>query len=347
MNTGRRIEVADVDLLRLRLENEQDPTVRLRLLILNLVVELPEAITLERICEMTLVPAPTVYVWLRAWRERGYAGLCQPVATGTGKVGRPPALSDVHLMLRRSKLEERPFWTTAQVRDLIETEWQIRLSPSQVSRILRAKLGMHFGKPYPHDVRRPEDAEDQLEDALVKVYSDLTDQGLEPHQLALGFLDEASPQPTANTVRVGHFGHGEIYKNTAKLKANAIGFYAVVGHSVNGFLEDSSQASIADFFQQVRAANSDYGVVVLVLDNFSSPHSHQLEAAAVDNDIVLVYLPPYSPDLNPIEYIWKGIERTISINCINTVGPGGRACLHTRGHPADPHRCASFLATIA
>jgi transposase len=26
----------------------------------------------------------------------------------------------------------------------------------------------------------------------------------------------------------------------------------------------------------------------------------------------LVYLPPYSPDLNPIEYIWKSVKRVLS-----------------------------------
>ena len=29
-------------------------------------------------------------------------------------------------------------------------------------------------------------------------------------------------------------------------------------------------------------------------------------------DIALVYLPPYSPDLNPIKYIWKSVKRVIS-----------------------------------
>jgi transposase len=28
--------------------------------------------------------------------------------------------------------------------------------------------------------------------------------------------------------------------------------------------------------------------------------------------IVLVYLPPYSPDLNPIEQVWRGVRRKIS-----------------------------------
>ena len=29
-------------------------------------------------------------------------------------------------------------------------------------------------------------------------------------------------------------------------------------------------------------------------------------------DIVLVYLPPYSPDLNPIENVWKSVKRVVS-----------------------------------
>lgn len=29
-------------------------------------------------------------------------------------------------------------------------------------------------------------------------------------------------------------------------------------------------------------------------------------------DIELVFLPPYSPDLNPIEYVWKCIKRVVS-----------------------------------
>jgi putative transposase len=34
---------------------------------------------------------------------------------------------------------------------------------------------------------------------------------------------------------------------------------------------------------------------------------------ARDLGIYLVYLPPYSPDLNPIEYIWKSVRRVLSL----------------------------------
>jgi len=37
-----------------------------------------------------------------------------------------------------------------------------------------------------------------------------------------------------------------------------------------------------------------------------------VKAKAKRLGIELVFLPPYSPDLNPIEYIWKSIKRGIS-----------------------------------
>ena len=33
---------------------------------------------------------------------------------------------------------------------------------------------------------------------------------------------------------------------------------------------------------------------------------------ALDLGILLVFLPPYSPDLNPIEFIWKSVKRALS-----------------------------------
>jgi hypothetical protein len=75
MSTGRRVEVPNAAMLKVHLEEERDPEIRLRLTLLNLIVELPEQITLEEIRRGMQVPMSTAYVWIRAWRQWGYHGI--------------------------------------------------------------------------------------------------------------------------------------------------------------------------------------------------------------------------------------------------------------------------------
>ena len=50
----------------------------------------------------------------------------------------------------------------------------------------------------------------------------------------------------------------------------------------------------------------------MILDNFRSHRVKDTVRWSEECGIKLVFLPPYSPDLNPIEFIWKSIKRVIS-----------------------------------
>jgi len=52
----------------------------------------------------------------------------------------------------------------------------------------------------------------------------------------------------------------------------------------------------------------------MILDNFRSHGANATMEFAKENDIELVFLPPYSPHLNPIEYIWKSIKENCFID---------------------------------
>ena len=127
----------------------------------------------------------------------------------------------------------------------------------------------------------------------------------------MGFLDETSPQTTANTQRLLSFRKPIIYKNTTKYKANAFGFYALNGVSVIDFKEHSKKEDVCEVFREIRLHNPDKDIV-LILDNFQSHRAKDSAKCAEECGIQLIFLPPYSPDLNPIEFIWKSIKRVIS-----------------------------------
>lgn len=106
-------------------------------------------------------------------------------------------------------------------------------------------------------------------------------------------------------------------KNTTRIKANTFGFYALNGHSVVDFFEGSKKEHVCLFMETIRAHNPDKRIV-LILDNFRSHHAFDTLECAEMLDISLVFLPPYSPDLNPIEFIWKDEKREISTTYITS-----------------------------
>lgn len=83
------------------------------------------------------------------------------------------------------------------------------------------------------------------------------------------------------------------------------------GNSVIDFKERSKKENVCEFLDDIRLKNPIKKIVV-ILDNFSSHRAKATIDHANEIGIELVFLPPYSPDLNPIEYIWKSIKKIIS-----------------------------------
>ena len=63
--------------------------------------------------------------------------------------------------------------------------------------------------------------------------------------------------------------------------------------------------AIIDFFKKVRSAYASKSVIHMVLDGAGYHRSQEMVAEAKKLDIKLHYLPAYSPNLNPIERLWK------------------------------------------
>jgi len=96
-------------------------------------------------------------------------------------------------------------------------------------------------------------------------------------------------------------------------------FYPIVGEGFISFPENTKIESFNEFLMAIRAVNNDYKAINVVLDNFSTHVSKRVKKEGEQLGMYLVYLPPYSPDLNPIEFIWKSIKRVISIVFVENV----------------------------
>ena len=71
---------------------------------------------------------------------------------------------------------------------------------------------------------------------------------------------------------------------------------------------------------------------ILIIDNLPAHKSVRVTAAVAGAGCVLVYLPPYSPDLNPIENMWSKVKasiRSAGARTLDTVVIAVNAALHS------------------
>lgn len=118
-------------------------------------------------------------------------------------------------------------------------------------------------------------------------------------------------QSESNTTRLYSI-RKPVRKKVTRLRVNACGFYTVNGNNFLDFLEDSKVESIKGFLRGFTKANEGK-TILLTIDNFSTHKSKEVRELAAELGIYFVYLPKYSPDLNPIEYTWKSTKREVSV----------------------------------
>jgi len=71
--------------------------------------------------------------------------------------------------------------------------------------------------------------------------------------------------------------------------------------------------SMIRFFKDLESSISD-GEIHIILDNAAAHKNHKLTDYLTNTRIRLHYLPPYSPNLNPIERLWKVFRETTLYN---------------------------------
>jgi transposase len=210
-------------------------------------------------------------------------------------------------------LRQQDFWSLPQVINWIKENYQVSYSSVHIRYLLKS-WGMYHYKPQPRDYKRSEQAEEKLSQRLQATADVLTMWQCPYNEIAFGFADESSPEANSNKARWWSFYKKPRKVNTDKdLRHNTFGYYALQGKSVVAQIADSKPAGFLTCLEKIRNANPTAKYCVVVWDNLPAHQVAQVQKKARERHIILVNLPPYAPDLNPIEKIWKQIKRIISL----------------------------------
>lgn len=69
------------------------------------------------------------------------------------------------------------------------------------------------------------------------------------------------------------------------------------------FSKNNKKENFVMFLEKVREKKTFTGRIVIILDHLRTHHTSIVKENAEELNILLLYLPLYSPDLNPIEFV--------------------------------------------
>ncbi len=197
-----------------------------------------------------------------------------------------------------------------QIIDYIFDNHEIRFSISGLNKWLH-RQGFSYKKPkgVPHKFDPVKQAE------FIEKYEALKAQVTDEPIL---FIDAMHPTQ-ATKVSGGWIktGHDKTIKTTgSRTRLNIVGaidLNNISDATVNRYDKVNSE-SIQDFFETIREKYPLKKEIHLILDGAGYHRSQALKDKAVELNIKLHYLPPYSPNLNPIERLWKVMNEHVRNN---------------------------------
>jgi transposase len=141
-------------------------------------------------------------------------------------------------------------------------------------------------------------------------------QGL-PADETIGFIDGVHPthnvQPAFGWIRTGV--RKEIPSNTGRERINISGMIDMIGHKLL-IQEDRTlnAESTIQFFRKIEEAYPTKRRIHIFCDNAPYYRNKMVRQYLKNSKVKLHFLPPYSPNLNPIERLWKWMKERVIYN---------------------------------
>lgn len=281
----------------LKLERMRRYADRIRVILL-----LDDGKTYKSIAEHLFLDEGTIGNYRKRYKQGGIEGLINDQY-----FGRVATLSSKEMNILSNDLQSRIFPTTKVVIAHIKNKFGVTYSLSGATELLH-RLGFSFKKANPI----PGKAKREKQKAFVCKYRRLISRG------KIYFFDATHPE-FAPTVSYGWIKKGmnfDVKTNSGwRKRVNLCGALDIDGLDiVTRTHKTINSAAIRNLLSAVRRRNPLEKNIYVVLDGAAYNRSKKTRDFARDMGIKLVYLPPYSPNLNPIERLWKFMKKKVTAN---------------------------------
>lgn len=252
----------------------------------------------SKIAEILRISDDTVTNHLKLYRDGGLAGLVE------NRYHRPASSVEPFLAQIVSSLTATPVATASEGGARIEKLTGIKLSDSQVGRIMR-RMGMRYQK----SAAMPGKCDPQMQ------FNFLNEELLPRLEKARNgerrvfFVDAAHFVMGAFLGMVWAFARVFVRTGSGRQRYNVLGAVETRDHDFVS-VRTTGSVNAETICELITKIDESYPgeAITLVMDNARYQRNQKVVEIAESADIELLYLPPYSPNLNLIERVWRLVK---------------------------------------
>jgi transposase len=259
----------------------------------------------EEIAELLLIDDGTVRRWYVIYETCGMKTLLED-----NYIGGISKLTTSEQLELSWHLEGHIYLTAKEICAYVLAKYGIDYTPKGMTSLLH-QMGFSYKKPK----HIPGKANQKAQEEFIEKYNELKANKSEEDRIY--FMDGVHPlhnsQPAFGWLKKGK--EQVLKTNTGRMRVNINGAYNIEEHKVIIREDESinSQSTIALLEQMLK--EQPLGMLYIILDNARYYRSQIVKEFLGKNQrIQFVFLPPYSPNLNIIERLWKFFKKKTTYN---------------------------------
>ena len=192
----------------------------------------------------------------------------------------------------------------------IDKLYGVRYSVSRVTDLLH-RLGFSYKKP----THVPGKQDPVQQQAFLEEYEQI--KASKDENDPIYFADATHPQhnsvPSYGWIKKGQ--EKELKANCGRRRLNINGAINIETlEPTTGFYDTINADSTIDLFSKIEAKHPNAKTIYIIVDNARYYRSRLLKEYTEGTKIKLIFLPPYSPNLNLIERYWKFFKKKVLNN---------------------------------
>ena len=208
-------------------------------------------------------------------------------------------------------MTERLYSTAKDICAWIKSEYNVAYTPHGLVPLLH-RLGFSYKKTK----QVPGKADPQKQRSFIKFYRRLRKKARNSN-VVLYFLDGSHPQhnsmPAYGWIKQGV--DKELKSNTGRKRINLNGALNIEDHTVVVREEDTINAGATiRLLKDLEAKHPGAEKIYAIADNARYYRARDVQEYVAQSRIELVFLPPYAPNLNLIERLWKFFHKKMMYN---------------------------------